>query len=270
MTNTQNALPQNSLGAIRTVAKLSAKDFRDFKLFLNIIKLDFNDFSLVGGAFRAYSNDRKAIVETGFGFFSDMHFDIPNIKNFLKVISTLDKKTTITVKADDTGVTIRDYLGEVRFRAPAPQLIDNKFVSDKDMEETVLNNIESNRLVVNEGISKKSVCRIKKVSRNLSPDYIYFKHEKTDLDRGFLFILGKKADSPEFSVLLRKPLLIPMKINHYFNLEILPCLFNEDDMYLKCYFTHDEKISTIYSTKVNDLFVNMYSQSELLKENEVG
>ncbi len=82
-------------------------------------------------------------------------------------------------------------------------------------------------------------------------------------------MVGNTGDS-EVRMELKKPLLIPMKKNHYFNLEILPTIFNKDDMYLKCYFTNDQKIFTISSTKVNDLFVNIYSQSELIEESEEG
>jgi hypothetical protein len=269
MKNTQNALPQNSLGAIRTVAKLSAKDFRDFKLFLNIIKSNFNDFSLVGGAFRAYSYNRTCIVETGFGFLKDMHFDIINIKSFVRLVSKFDKKNPITVRTvetgDQTGIKIADYLVDLQRLHPTHPFIDNKFVSDKDMEETVLKNMDPNRLIVNDAISKKYVCRIKRVSQKLAADHICFKHDKNNLSKAFLAMSGKAKDSPEFEYILQKPLLIPMKKNHYFNLDILPMSFNKDDMYLKCYLTKEQTITAMYSTKVNDLFVNMYTQSELLK-----
>jgi len=266
MKDTQHTLPHDDPKTICTATEMSAKEFEDFKSFLNIIKSGFNDFSLVGGAFRAYSNCRKYIVEAGFSFFNDMHFNICDIKQFIKSISALDKKTTITVKSDETGATIADDLGNLRRQHPAPQFIDNKFVSDKEMIETVLKNVDPNKLIVSEAVPKISVCRIKKASRILASDHICFKHDKNDLCKGFLAITGKSKDSPEFRIELKKPLLIPMKKNHYFKLEILPTLFNKDDMYLKCYFTNDQKIFAIFSTKVNDLFVNIYSQSELIEK----
>ncbi len=269
MKNTQHTLQHDDPRKRRTEVEISAKDFRSLKLFLNIIKSNFNDFSLVGGAFRAYSNDRRCVVETGFDFFSDMHFDIIKIKTFVRLISKFDKKGTITVRTDDAGITIADYLGDLQIRHPAHQFIDNKFVSDKDMEETVLKNMDQNRLIVNEAISKKCVCRIKRASRILASKRICFKHDKNDLYKGLLSMSGKAKDSPVFSHKLKKPLLTPMKKNHYFQLEILPILFNRDDMYLKCYFRNDQRTTAMYSTKVNDLFVNMYTQSELLKESEV-
>jgi hypothetical protein len=265
MKNTQPTLPQGNPKIICTTAKMSAKEFKDFKSFLNIIKSDFNDFSLVGGAFRAYSNNRACIVETGFGFFSDMHFAICEIKEKTKSLSTLDKKTSITVTANNSNIIFEDYVGPIELSRSNPALSDNKFISDKEMIKTVLNNVDPNKLIVSEGIPKIAVRRIKTFSRKYSSDCICFKHDKNDLYKGFLSMVGRPEDS-ELQIEVKKPLSIPMKKNHYFSLEILPSIFNKDDMYLKCYFTNDQKIFAMYSTKVNDLFVNIYSKSELIEE----
>lgn len=270
MKNTQPTLPQGNPKIICTTAKMSAKEFKDFKSFLNIIKSDFNDFSLVGGAFRAYSNNRACIVETGFHSFSNMQLDIYEIKQLIKLISTLDKRNSITVTADGSGITFEDYLGNIQRSPGNPKYFDNKFVSDKEMIKTVLNNVDPNKLIVSEAIPKINVCRINKVSRKLSTECIYLKHDKNDLNKGFLSMVGESGNSTEFQIELKKPLLIPMKKDHYFKLAILPTLFNKDDMYLKCYFTNDQKIFAMYRTKVNDLLVNIYSQSELIEESEEG
>ncbi len=131
----------------------------------------------------------------------------------------------------------------------------------------MLNNVDPDKLIVSEAIPKIAVRRIKTFSRKYSSDRICFKHDKNDLYKGFLSMVGRSGD-PELKIELKKPLLIPMKKDHYFKLAILPTLFNKDDMYLKCYFTNDQKIFAMYSTKVNDLFVNIYSTSELIEESE--
>ena len=133
----------------------------------------------------------------------------------------------------------------------------------------MLNNVDPTKLIVSEAIPKINVSRIFKASPNLYSECIHLKHDKNDLNKGFLFILGGSGDT-EFRIELKKPFLIPMKKNHFFNLLVMPTIFNRDDMYLKCYFTNDQKIFTIYSTKVNDLFVNIYSKSELIEESEEG
>ena len=113
MKNTRHNLPQDDPQTMCTTAKISAKEFRNFKLFLDIIKSEFNDFCLVGGAFRARTNNHSCIVETGFRFFSDMNFGISNIKQFIILVSTLDKKTSITVTANDSSIIFDDNVGPI-------------------------------------------------------------------------------------------------------------------------------------------------------------
>ena len=110
------------------------------------------------------------------------------------------------------------------------------------------------------------VRRMNTTSRNLHSNCISIKPDENDLTKGFLYISDGPAKSIEFNTALKKPLITPLKKNHYFNLSVLPTLFNKDDIYLKCYLTNDQTILSIYSTKINDLFVNIYSRSELIKE----
>jgi hypothetical protein len=255
---------QDGSKTIRNEAEISAKDFRDFKLFLNIIKSDFRDFSLVDGAFRSYSNNKACVVETGFSFLNEMRFNILEIKQFTKLISTLDKKNSINVQVEDTSIIFKDYSGHIR--VSNPEYSDNKFVSDEEMKEIVLKNVNPNKLIFSEAIPKVLVRRMYTVSRKLYSNCICIKPDKNDLIKCFMSISGVADDSSKLRVELKKPLIIPLKENHYFNLSILPTLFNKDDMYLKCYFTDDQEILSIVSTKVNDLFVNIYVKAELLEE----
>ena len=199
MKNTQHALPHDEPETIRAEAEISAMDFKNFISFLNIIKSEFIDFCLVGGAFRARANNYSCIVETGFRFFSNMNFDIIKINEFTGSISKFDKKNSITVKVNNSSIIFEDNVGPIGFPRGIPAYLDNKFVSDKEMIETVLNNVDPNKLIVSEAIPKINVSRINKASGKLSSDYIYVKHDKNDLNKGFLSIVGNPADS-EFRI----------------------------------------------------------------------
>jgi hypothetical protein len=136
------------------------------------------------------------------------------------------------------------------------------------MIETLLDNVDPNKLIVSEIIPKINVRRINKTIRICGLDRIYVKHDENNLNKGFLSIVLETGPPDGSRVDLKRPLLIPMKKNHFFELAILPTYFYKDDMYLKCYFTNDQKIFSMYSTKINSLFVNIYSVSELIEESE--
>ena len=137
MQSAQGVLSQEDANETVKTVEISVIQFKDFKSFLNIIKSDFNDFSMVDGAFRSFCNDRrrKCIVETGFPFFSDISFNVCNIKPFLKSISTHGEKFPVTVTVTDSKITFEDLFGNVEFISVPPEYLDTKFDSDEDLEE---------------------------------------------------------------------------------------------------------------------------------------
>ena len=195
MKSTKPALPHDDAETICPTTMIPAKEFKDFKSFLNMIKMNFNDFSLIDGAFRAYSNNRAIIVETGFRFFRDMSFDISNIKSFLKSISALDKKNSITVTRNDSSIVFNDQLGTYEVSRSNADLSDNKFISDEEMMETILYNVDPNKLIISGAIPKIGVRRMKIASLKHSSDGIYLKYDKNDFTKGFLSMLLKPSDS---------------------------------------------------------------------------
>jgi hypothetical protein len=286
MQSAQQALSNED--ASRTVKKveISPKQFKDFKSFLNIIKSEFNDFSMVDGAFRSYCNDRwrKCIVETGFPFFTDISFTVCNIKTFLKSISTHGEKFPVNVTVTESKITFEDlYGGNIEFLTANPEHSDNPFISNDDLDSTFLANVDTEKLMVKDAVPQVVVSKLKLMRGKLSSKHICINHDENDLGSGFLSISNRSEESiktqrilssamidiAEYGVRLNRPFLIPMKKNHFFNLDILPTLFNKDDLYIKCYLTDDEKIFAILNTKVNDLFVNIYLESKLCGETEV-
>jgi hypothetical protein len=270
MQNTEQAITNDDAETTCTTTEISAKEFKDFKSFLRIVKMSFSDLSLVDGTFRSLSNNGACIVETGFRFFMGMSFDIFNIKSFLKSISALDKKNRITATVENSSIIFEDHLGNIQFSLSNTENSGNKFISDEEMINTWLNYLDPNKLILSDAIPKINVRRINTMALKLYSDHITFKHDKDDLSKGFLSITGRSDDSSELKIELKKPLIIPLEENHYFRFPILPALFNRDDMFLKCYFTNDQNIFSIFSTKVNDLFVNIYSKSALIENSEEG
>ena len=56
--------------------------------------------------------------------------------------------------------------------------------------------------------------------------------------------------------------------SHFLKLPTFPFNFDKDHLYITCYFNYDQTVTTMYSTKVNDLLINFYSQSELFSEDK--
>lgn len=268
MTNAQSAEAYDESTTVCKTLEISAEEFSVFKFFLNKIKLKFNDFSLVNGAFRSYSNDKSYIIETGFPFFRDVSFDIAEIKNKIKSVSTFGKKNCVNFNFNDTGYTIDDGTSSLEFISPHHDFLDNKFISYEEMEQLVLKNVDPNKIIFCEGINKKLVFRTKQLSRKLSSKSIHLKRVKNSSNEVSLVISGKSDESAEASINLKQPLLMPLNENYFLKLPTFPFNFDKDHLYIRCYFNYDQTVTTMYSTKVNNLLINFYSLSELSSEDK--
>lgn len=265
MGNAQHAPSPDQSNDMPATVTLSVTQFSAFKNFLNIIKSHFNDFSLIDGAFRAWSNNHLYLVETGFPFLRGMRFDIANIKEKFKILSMFKKRTDITFTVNNTEFTITDGITPLTFVKPNPAFLDNKYFSDNEIEE-FFKTLEPNRKIVDAIIPTKYVSRAKQLSLKTLTDYFHLKHNKTDLNNGCFFIPNTSDKSVEVSINFNVNFQIPMIKDHFIQLPTFPFNFDKDVLYLKCYFNPDQTITTMYSTKINNLFVNMYSKSALFQE----
>jgi hypothetical protein len=268
MTNAQSAEACDESTTVCKTLEISAEEFSVFEFFLDKIKLKFNDFSLVNGAFRSYSNDKSYIIETGFPFFSDVSFDITKIKDKMKSVSTFRKKNCVNFNFNDTGYKIDDGTYSLDFISPDPDFIDNKFISYEEMEQLVLKNVDPNKIIFREGIDRKRALRAKQLLRKLSSKSIHLKKVKSSSNEVSLVIPVKSDESVIPSINLKQPLLMPLREKYFLKLPAFPFNFYEDHLYITCYFNYDQTVTTMFSTKVNNLWINFYSQSELSSEDK--
>ena len=253
---------------------LSKKKFKEFYTFLNIIKLHFYDLCIVNGAFRFLSNDRTSIVETEFGYFENLNFCIENIGRLVKMLSTLDKKTDITMTIVDNDIIFADSHQSVKIEKLESEFAYNSFISDEKMNDLFFNNFDRETPVIRETQPKAAICNINKMARELNADGILIKHREDNQNKGYLFISNQLRDYKpskvrEYVIELNNDFLIPMKKNHYFIITYLPFIFNKADMTFNCYIDRARPIIIgIYNTLVGNLAINIYGRSSLVEDSE--
>jgi hypothetical protein len=252
---------------------LSKKEFNQIYKFIDTIKAHINDVCIVNGKFRTRSNDLKCIFETEFPFLKTANFIIGNINYNAKKLSGLNKKIDINISIDDKHVAFSDQTLKINLDNVNPKYCDNKFIPDKEMNDKYLSNIDSNRPYIRETIRKTELSRIIKVTRRFNTMTIAFKHEKNNLDKGYLFICEKNSSGNkiknicEYSLKLKKKFLIPMKKDHYFNASYTPFVLNKSDLELNFYHHKTENIIfLIYHIVISGLQVNIYGHAKYIKD----
>lgn len=246
---------------------LSKEQFKEFYDYLKIIKDDFNDLCLVNGQFRGRTNCKTNIFETFFEYFKSMGFIIGDIRSLVRILSVLSKKTKITVTADDEAVYFNDGYQKIKIGKVPSQYCENPFVDENEINDMILNNIDSNKPLIKYSLPKSLVCNFKKMAEENNVYKIKFMHSKNDLCKGQFVISSGHAR--EYKYELKKDLLTPMDKDHYFYFSTLPYIFNKSDIILDCSFSLDQNILIIiHHTKIDKLSITIYSRTSYCKPDD--
>lgn len=266
MNTLQESSDLKAFGTTQSELEISPSNFGEFKSFLEKIKMYFNDLSIYNGGFRTHTLDNSCVLETGFKYFNDASFTISDLKFFYKSIYTFKNKSVISIKISESDIIFNDSVSELSFRKSNPSTSDNKFISDTELNGTILKSINSERLIIRSAVSKNNAQKMRKIARRLSSNYIHLEHDDMNLRKGLLTISGKSDESVEYQFKIANPLQIPMKKNHYLEFPILPFSFNGDDVYYSCYLINKNSASIIFNTNLKNLYLNIYSQSKFIKK----
>jgi hypothetical protein len=255
---------------------LSKEQFREFYDFLNLIRLEFNDFWIKNGEFRARSNDRFIIVETGFSYFTNTDYCICGLNELVKLLSRLDKKSKIKVTIEENYIFFNDNYQNIKIGKGNPDFIDNKFVSDKEMEEVFYKGIDKQKQLIDETLPRAIVSNIYKMADDLNTLTISVNHEKGNLLKGYICVANQSSrnessnpSAREYSIRFRRAFMRPMEMDHYFVLNIRPFIFSKHDMNISCFISKDGRmIMTIYTVMVRNLLINIYCRGAYMKCDE--
>jgi hypothetical protein len=237
--------------------------------FLSIVRSDFNDVSIRDGTFRSYSYDKSYILETAFPFFRGIDFDITNVKRKYGLLNKFGKNENVTFTLLRDGYLFDNSITDYKFLHPSAESLDNKYIAYEDMANLILNKIYPEKLIVSDTISSRYVRRTKQAAKTLSSLSITFHINKKDPKLGELIIFGQPKTSEEFTEYtykLKFPICMPFNRKHSFQLPSFPFKFDTDDLFFKSYFNYDKTITTFCNTKLDNLFVNFYAQSEILRK----
>jgi len=244
---------------------LSKKQFKEIFSFIKTIEPHFNDFCIIDGRFRLRTNDRTCVIEAEFDSLRNVSFAISDLKLSIKMLSVLNKNTDISVSVDNNLIAFSDQRQNIQFEQPSYAYLDNKFVSDEEMENIFFSNIDPNRPFIQETVHKTRLSNIVKVGQLLNSDSISIRHEEDNVNKGYISIADRARGS--YNLKLKKEFLSPMKEGHYLMVTSAAFTVNKADLDLDFHFDKkDEIIIVICHTSIDDLQLHIYARSALLEE----
>ena len=78
---------------------------------------------------------------------------------------------------EDNNIFVNDYCQSFNIGTGDPNYIDNKFVTEEEMEEIIYKNIDEDKPLMNEILPRAIVSNIYKTADDLNTPKIFVKHE---------------------------------------------------------------------------------------------
>lgn len=260
---------------MKTRSELTEDQFKDLYAFLSIIGTQFNDFTIVQGCFRSRTDDLTCIVETHFECFDGMDFGLSGIKAFVRMLSTIDKTSSVEVTMDDEFVFFADGQVIVDLKKIQGSFNDNPFVPDEEIKRIYFDQVvNEERSIIRETIHRSVVSNIGKMCRDLHTNVVTIRQQKGDPGRGYLVVeekpgYGPSGSSRRYTVALKTGFLTPLKEGTRMHMSNLPYLFNKSDVTLevkRC--TDTEIVAIMHKAAVGDLSISSFGRAALMEDND--
>jgi len=253
-------------------SELTEDQFKDLCAFLSIIGTRFKDFTIVQGCFRSRSDDLTCLIETHFECFDGMDFALSGIKAFVRMLSTLDKTSSIEVRLDDESVFFSDGQVIVDLKKIQGNFNENPFVPDDEMKRILDQVANDESPIIKETIHRSVVSNIGKMYRDFRAKAVTIRQQKGDPSKGYLVVeenpgYGPSGATRRYTVGLKTGFLTPIKEGTRINMTNLPYLFNKSDVTLEVKrFTDAEIVAIMHKATVGYLSISTFGRSALVEE----
>ena len=256
-------------------SELTEDQFKDLYAFLSIIGTRFKDFTIVQGCFRSRTDDLTCLVETHFECFDRMNFALSGIKAFVRMLSTLDKTSSVEVTLNDESVFFSDGQVIVDLKKIQGSFNDNPFIPEDDMRRIYFDQVVNDeRPIIRETIHRSVVSKFGKMCRDLQTNVVTIRQQKGDPSRGYLVVeehpgYGPSGSSSRCTIGLKTGFITPIKEGAHMNIANLPYFFNKSDVTLEVKRCTDPKIVAImHKLAVGDLSITIFGRASLVEESD--
>lgn len=153
-----------------TSVSLDADLYNNFLRCLTNLKEVCNDVEIRDGFIRQRSNDKTSVFEIDMtSLLPGISFAISDLKINLDLFKLLAGQS-VTIEIGESTYTLNDGLSSYSFKSPSLQYLDNKFISEEDLNRIFV--IDEDNLILEKELSTTLTGRIRVTSAIYSTDAI--------------------------------------------------------------------------------------------------
>jgi len=245
---------------------MNAEEYNDFLRCLINLKEVCNDIDIKDGFIRQRSNDKTSIFQIDMTeILHDSSFTISDIKKKLDLLKMFaGQEVELEINEDDNGYFVfSDQYSNLKFMSPAYQFVDNKFMSNDELE--AIFSINEEELILEHDIPRTITERIRIItsSFNVNSIQVEFDGESATIKAGTQAKdqFAKFAENITTNVVFERCSanlgVIPFGIDH------------DEEVAFKMYKNSDQAIClNTFRTLIGDCEMMIYTRSSLISSEE--
>jgi hypothetical protein len=253
-----------------TKIELDAEDFNSLLRCLTNLRDHCNDVDIRNGFVRQRSNDVTSVFEFDLrSIIGDTSLPISDLKqklDLLKIFAGQDVEIEVEEGEDESSsfFTISDEMSSVKFMFPTLQFMDNKFMTNQELESIF--NFDDEDLFLSTEMTKVITDRIRVISENFNIKAIQVKFER---DKASVVCSTQSKD--QFATFTKDiPITIDFEEKHISNLGTVPfCIDHDTPLNFKMFKVPEQDISyNKFETELGSVEIKICSRSSLISDEE--
>jgi hypothetical protein len=246
---------------------LEVEQYNDLMRCLTNLKDVCNDVDIRNGIVRQRSNDKTSVFELDLtSILNESTFAISDLKKKLDLLKTFTgQKVTIQITDGDSEsngfFTFTDQYSTIKFLAPAPQFIDNKFMVESEVSSIF--SLSDNDLILDHSLPKLITDRIRitVLTFNTNAIQVNFGGETAN-------ITAATQAKDQFAKFVDGIVTNIILSNCSANLSVVPFgLDHDENIVFKMYRVEGQPITlNKFTTMIKDVSIGIYTRSSILQD----
>jgi hypothetical protein len=249
-----------------TTLTLGAEKYNDFLRCITNLKEECNDIDIKEGYIRQRSNDKTSIFQIDMTeLLEDRSFSISDVKKKLDLLKIfVGQEVTLEIEEGANGHFIfSDQYTSLKFMTPAYQFIDNKFMTDEELN--AIFNINEDDLVLESDLSSMITERIRVITQsfNIKAIQVEFDGEEATIKAG--------TQAKDQSAILVNDITTNVVFEKCSaNLGVIPFSIDHDENVEFKMYKDPQRSNTLNTCKtlVGDCEMIIYTRSSLVSDEE--
>jgi len=239
---------------------LDAEKYDELLRCLGILKDICNDADIRNGVLRQRTNDSATVFEIMLDpILDDLSIPLINLKQKLDLLKIFAEQEVDIIVEDDGNFSFSDQYSTLQFDGPELDFMDNKFLSEEELDSIFVLNEED--LILSAELSTTISDRMRVIAQGFSVNTtrVLFEGETASLTM--------QTQSKEQTAKILSDIVAERVMNCSSSLVNTPFIVDHDgDIVFKMFNFQEGVCSNKCSTTIGDVDINIYSRSSLVED----